>query len=99
MSHIAVSSIGSQFVGTVACLRISTGGQDLNTQRFAILDYAQQHGLVIDTFVESQSSSRRTVGERELRAVLDQLRSSDTLLVSEPSRLGRSVGQIIPLLD
>src|SRR6185295_4670351 len=52
-----VSSVGSESVGTIAYLRISTGGQDFNTQRFTILDYAQQHGLVIDTFVESQSSS------------------------------------------
>ena len=86
-------------MGTVAYLRISTSGQDLNAQRFAILDYAQQHGLVIDRFVGSQSSSRRTVGERGLQAVLDQLQSGDTLLVSELSRLGRSVGQIIQLLD
>jgi DNA invertase Pin-like site-specific DNA recombinase len=63
------------------------------------LDYAQQHGLVIDTFVESRSSSRRTVGERGLREVLDRLHAGDTLLVSELSRLGRSVGQIIQLLD
>ena len=41
-------------MGTVAYVRISTSGQDLNAQRFAILDYAQQHGLVIDTFVESR---------------------------------------------
>jgi DNA invertase Pin-like site-specific DNA recombinase len=86
-------------VGTVAYLRISTSGQDLDTQRFAILDYAQQHGLVVDRFVESQSSSRRTVGERGLRVVLDQLHAGDTLVVSELSRLGRSVGQIIQLLD
>ena len=86
-------------MGTVAYVRISTSGQDLYSQRFAILDYAQQHGLVIDTFVESRSSSRRTVGERGLRAVLDRLHPGDTLLVSELSRLGRSVGQIIQLLD
>jgi DNA invertase Pin-like site-specific DNA recombinase len=86
-------------VATIAYLRISTGGQNLDTQRLAILDYAQKHGLVIDTFVESQSSSRRTMGERGLRAVLDRLHASDTLFVSELSRLGRSVGQIIQLLD
>jgi len=94
-----ISTAGSQPVGTVSYLRISTGRQDLDAQRFAILDYAQRHGLVIDKFVESQSSSRRTVGERGLRAVLDQLHAGDTLVVSELSRLGRSVGQIIQLLD
>ena len=86
-------------MATIAYVRISTGGQNLDTQRLAILDYAQKHGLVIDTFVESQSSSRRTMGERGLRAVLDRLHASDTLFVSELSRLGRSVGQIIQLLD
>ena len=86
-------------MATIAYLRIPTGGQNLDTQRLAILDYAQKHGLVIDTFVESQSSSRRTMGERGLRAVLDRLHASDTLFVSELSRLGRSVGQIIQLLD
>ena len=65
-------------MGTVAYLRISTSGQDVNTQRFAILDYAQKHGLVIDTFAESQSSSKRTMGERGLHAVLDQLKLRDT---------------------
>lgn len=86
-------------MGTIAYLRISTGGQDLDAQRLAILDYAQHHGLGVDRFVESQSSSRRTMGERGLQAVLDQLTAGDTLLVSELSRLGRSVGQIIQLLD
>ena len=39
------------------------------------------------------------MGERGLCAVLDQLHAGDTLFVSELSRLGRSVGQIIQLLD
>lgn len=54
-------------MGIVAYLRISTGGQDLSAQRLAILDYAQHHGLSVDRFVESQSSSRRTMGERGLQ--------------------------------
>jgi hypothetical protein len=39
---------------TVAYIRISTGSQGLDSQRLAILDYAHQYGLTVQTFVEAQ---------------------------------------------
>src|SRR5437588_739340 len=84
---------------TVAYIRISTGGQDVASQRFAILDYAHGQGLIVDTFVEDQVSSRHAAARRGLDAVLEQVQPGDLLLVSEISRLGRSVGQIIQLVD
>jgi DNA invertase Pin-like site-specific DNA recombinase len=84
---------------TVAYVRISTGSQDLNSQRLAILDYAHRQGLTVDTFVEIHASSRRPPGARGLDTVLEQVRPGDLILVSELSRLGRSVGQIIQLVD
>jgi len=84
---------------TVAYIRISTGGQDLASQRLAILDYAHRQGLIVDTFVEAQVSSRHAAARRGLDAVLEQVQAGDLLLVSELSRLGRSVGQIIQLVD
>lgn len=84
---------------TVAYLRISTGGQGLDSQRLAILDYAHQHGLMVHTFVEAQVSSRHAGAKRGLDTVLEQVQPGDLILVSELSRLGRSVGQIIQLVD
>jgi DNA invertase Pin-like site-specific DNA recombinase len=84
---------------TVAYVRVSTGGQDHDSQRFAILDYAHRHGLTVDTFVETHTSSRRPPGARGLDTLLEQLYPGNVLLVSELSRLGRSVGQIIQLVD
>jgi DNA invertase Pin-like site-specific DNA recombinase len=84
---------------TVAYIRVSTGTQDLDSQRLAILDYAHRQGLTIDTFVEARVSSRRAVVRRGLDTVLEQLHPGDLILVSELSRLGRSVGQIIQLVD
>jgi DNA invertase Pin-like site-specific DNA recombinase len=84
---------------TVAYIRISTGGQGLDSQRLAILDYAQRHGLTVQTFVEAQVSSRHVGAKRGLDTVLEQAQPGDLLLVSELSRLGRSVGQIIQLVD
>ncbi len=84
---------------TVAYIRISTGSQDLASQRLAILDYAHRQGLTVDTFVETQVSSRRAAVRRGLDTVLEQVQPGDLILVSELSRLGRSVGQIIQLVD
>lgn len=84
---------------TVAYIRISTGGQGIESQRLAILDYAHRHGLTVQTFVEAQASARHGEARQGLAPLLEQLHPGDLLLVSELSRLGRSVGQIIQLVD
>ena len=84
---------------TVAYLRISTGGQSLDSQRLAILDYAHRHGLLVQTFVEAHASARHPGTRQGVATLLEQLHPGDLLLVSELSRLGRSVGQIIQLVD
>ena len=84
---------------TIAYLRVSTSGQELNNQRLAILDYAHKNNLQIAQFIESQSSSRKSIKERNLDQLFLNIHSGDLVLVSELSRLGRSVGQIIQLID
>jgi DNA invertase Pin-like site-specific DNA recombinase len=84
---------------TLAYLRVSTGSQDIAKQKFAILDYAQQQGISIDEFVEAQISSRQTMEKRGIDDVLKHLGAGDRLIVSELSRLGRSLGQIIYIVD
>lgn len=83
----------------VAYLRVSTGGQDLNNQRLAILDYAHRHRLHVDAFVEATASSRKTLKERGIEGLCAGMQAGDLVLVSELSRLGRSVGQIIQTVD
>jgi DNA invertase Pin-like site-specific DNA recombinase len=84
---------------TIAYLRVSTGGQELNNQRLAILDYAHRNNLKIDKFLEVQVSSRKSLKERGLDGVFAGMSPGDLMLVSELSRLGRSVGQIIQIVD
>jgi DNA invertase Pin-like site-specific DNA recombinase len=71
---------------TVAYVRVSTGGQDLASQRFAILDYAHRQGLTVDTFVEAHTSSRRPPGARGLDTLLELLHPGNVLLWSVSSR-------------
>ena len=84
---------------TVANYRVSTQTQDFSQQRLAILDYAHQNRLTIDEFISVSVSSRKTLTQRGIFQLLEHLKEEDTLLVSELSRLGRSVGQIITLVD
>lgn len=83
----------------LAYLRTSTDKQDLNQQRLQILEYARTHQLDIEDFIAITISSRKTSKERRLDELLDRLDTGDTLLVTELSRLGRSTGQVISLID
>ena len=84
---------------TVAYLRISTGSQDLANQKLAVLDYARQKRFAIDRFVEAQASSRKGRDQRRIEELLNLLTAGDRLVVSELSRLGRSLGQVIQIID
>jgi len=84
---------------TVAYLRISTGSQDLANQKLAVLDYARQKQFAVDRFVEAQASSRKGRDQRRIDELLATLAAGDRLVVSELSRLGRSLSQVIQIVD
>ena len=84
---------------TVAYLRVSTGSQNLANQKLAILEHARQKHFAVDRFVEVQASSRQGPDQRRSDKLLDSLRAGDRLVVSELSRLGRSLGQVIQIVE
>lgn len=84
---------------TVAYLRVSTDKQDLNHQKLEILEYARHHELHINAFIEVAMSSRQTSKQRRIDELLTQLADSDTLIVTELSRLGRSTAEVVALVN
>ncbi|OGT06761.1 MAG: resolvase [Gammaproteobacteria bacterium GWE2_37_16] len=84
---------------TLAYLRVSTDKQDLANQKLAILEYSRKHKIKITQFIEAQVSSRKSAKERKIDYLLKKLAIGDTVIVSELSRLGRSLSQIILLID
>lgn len=84
---------------TLAYLRTSTDKQDLNNQRLEILEYARRNKVHIDDFIEISISSRKNRRERRIEELLEKLTSGDILVVTELSRLGRSTGEVITLID
>lgn len=83
----------------IAYLRISTGAQDLNAQKLELLEYSRRNDIKIDMFIKVEVSSRKSTKDRKIDKLLEKLQAGDLLLVSELSRLGRSVGQIIQIVD
>ncbi len=83
----------------LAYLRTSTDKQDLNNQKLEILEYGRQTGIHIHDFIAISISSKRSEHDRRLDELLARLVSGDTLVVTELSRLGRSTGQVINLID
>ena len=88
-----------QMSQTIAYLRTSTDKQDLNNQKLEILEWARKKALKIDEFVEITMSSRKTRKQRCIEEVLQMLDGSDTLVVTELSRLGRSTAEVIALIN
>ena len=48
-------------MSNIAYLRISKDGQDIDNQRFALLDYAHRRSIKIDKFIEISISSRKSI--------------------------------------
>ena len=84
---------------TVAYLRVSTRSQDLANQKLAILEFSQKRRFPIDQFIESRISSRQSPLERRIDEMLGTLEPGDRLLVSELSRLDRSLSQVIQIVE
>ncbi len=84
---------------TIAYLRVSTDKQDLKNQKLAVHDYCHKNKIKITKFIGVNMSSRKSTKERRIDEILNQLKPKDRLIVSELSRLGRSVGQIIRIVD
>lgn len=84
---------------SLAYLRASTDKQDLNNQKMEISEFARQRGLHIDDFVAITISSRKNSKQRRIHELLQKLQDSDTLIVTELSRLGRSTSEVIALVN
>lgn len=83
----------------LAYIRTSTDKQDLNNQKLEILEFGRKRDLKVDDFLEISISSRKTTKQRRIDELMQTLNSSDVLIVSELSRLGRSTVEVISIVN
>lgn len=82
-----------------AYIRVSTDKQTTENQRFEILRFSQSRNLTVNKWVEETISSRKDLKERSFGNLLNKLKHDDILIVSEISRMGRNLMQIMGILN
>jgi DNA invertase Pin-like site-specific DNA recombinase len=85
---------------TFAYLRVSTLDQDLQKNKSDILQLANDKQLGHVEWVEEKASGRITWKQRAIgNLIVEKMQPEDTLIVSELSRLGRSMLECMEILS
>ena len=84
---------------TYAYIRVSTDKQETENQRYEILKYANDKKLGNVEFIEETVSGRKSWKDRKIGVLISELQKGDILIVTELSRLGRSMLEIMELLS
>ncbi len=71
----------------------------MDSQELEISRYVRKHKIKIDEYISIEISSRKGTKARRIDELMERLKEGDTLIVSELSRLGRSVGQLATMVD
>lgn len=82
----------------IAYLRVSTGKQHLENQQAEINRYAELKGIKVDRWITETISGKTLKHHRKLGGVLKMLRSGDTLIVTELSRLSRTLHEVMAIM-
>ena len=80
-------------------IRVSTDQQSTSNQKFEINRFATSHNIKIDRWVEETISSRKPLNKRKLGSLLEELKDGDILISTEISRLGRSLLEVMGILQ
>ncbi len=80
-------------------IRVSSDRQTTENQRFEICKFLSLRNIKVDKWIEETVSGIKKVDERKLGRLLSKMRAGDTLVVSEISRLGRNLMQIMGILN
>ena len=80
-------------------IRVSTDQQSTSNQKFEINRFATSHNIKIDRWVEETISSRKPLNKRKLGSLLAELKDGDILISTEISRLGRSLLEVMGILQ
>ena len=84
---------------TIGYIRVSTDQQDLQNQQHSILNYANKNALSKVEFIEVKMSSRKKDEDRKIDELFETLQAGDHLIVSELSRIGRSVVNVVTIVN
>lgn len=82
-----------------AYIRVSTDKQTVENQRFELQKFATEKKIVIDKWVSETVSGTEAASDCKLGPLLKRMKKGDILILSEISRLGRNLMQIMSTLN
>ena len=80
-------------------IRVSSNKQTVEHQRYEIKQFAKKNHLIINKWVDETISSRKPLHKRKLGQLLEELQTGDILIACEISRLGRSLLEVMHILE
>ncbi len=83
----------------IGYVRVSSNHQTTEHQKFEIEAFAKKQNIKITKWVEEKVSSRKALKNRKLGLLLNGLQSGDVLIACEISRLGRSLLEVVRILE
>jgi len=86
-------------MSVIGYIRVSSVKQTVEHQRYEIQQFAKRNQIKIDKWIEETISSRKPLTKRKLGKLLTQLESNDILIAAEISRLGRSLLEVMQILE
>ena len=86
-------------MSVIGYVRVSSIKQTVEHQRFEIENFAKRNNMNITKWVMETISSRKPLNKRKLGQLLEDLQPNDILISAEISRLGRSLLEVMRILE
>ncbi|MBR2922776.1 MAG: recombinase family protein [Alphaproteobacteria bacterium] len=83
----------------IGYIRVSSNKQSCEHQKHELTQFAAQQNINIDQWVEETISSRKPLKKRKLGELLETIQPNDILIAAEISRLGRSLLEVMHILE
>lgn len=80
-------------------IRVSTEKQGTQVQQYEIEQYCIRNGVTINSWINETISGAKELKKRKMNSLLRKLKSGDTIICTEISRLGRSMQIVWYIMD
>ena len=79
-------------------LRVSTGKQHPANQQDEIIRFAKERNITVDSWITDVASGKKSERDRKLGGLLRRMKRGDTLIVTEVSRLSRTLTEVMYIM-
>lgn len=86
-------------MAVIGYIRVSSNKQTCEHQHYEIEQFAHLNNIIVNRWVEETISSRKALNKRQLGQLLEELQDGDILIAAEISRLGRSLLEVMRILE